>query len=123
MSRLRWIGSALTLFLLAGQCRSANAPPVIAKITLDRLLAGAVRNASPVFLSEDSFALLIQSEIQPQKSKIVVLRLAKDQIQELAETDRTYEGDHVFSVSTAASWSLEPATSSYTPRTYARNGS
>jgi hypothetical protein len=100
MTRIRpHIGIALTLLLWAGQGLSANLPPAIATISLDRLLPGAVTNASAVFLSEDTLALLLRSAAQLGKSKIVVLRLVNGQIQVLAETDRTYEGDQVFSVS------------------------
>lgn len=100
MSRIRcYIGTALALLLLAGRGLSANLPPAIAALPLNRLVSGAVTNASPVFLSEDTLTLLLRSAARPGTSKIVLLRIANGQVQVVAETDRTYEGDQVFSVS------------------------
>jgi len=97
---MRRIGlNALRLLLLAGQAHSASLPPAMATIGLDRLFPGPITNVSPVFLAEGTLALLARSAAQPGKSKIVVLRLVNGQIQMLAETDRTYEGDQAFSVS------------------------
>lgn len=100
MSRTRcYVSTALALLLLAGRGLSANLPPAIAAASLDRLASGAVTNASPVFLSEDTLAVLMRPAAQPGKSKIVVLRLENGQLRLLAEADRTSEGDQVFSVS------------------------
>src|SRR5581483_1455090 len=100
MSRIRcYIGTALALLLLDGRGLSANLPPAIASLPLNRLVPGAVTNASPVFLSEDTLALLLRSAARPGTSKIVLLRIANGQLQQLAEADRSYEGDQVFSVS------------------------
>jgi hypothetical protein len=101
MSWIRCYTSTLliTLHLWAAHGMSASLPPAIATITFDRLLPGTVTNASPAFLSEDALVLLVRSAAQPEKSKIIVLRLVNSQIKLLAETERTYEGDQVFSAS------------------------
>ena len=94
-----YIGTALALLLVAGRGLSANLPPAMAALPFNRLVPGAVTNASPVFLSEDTLALLLRSAARPGTSKIVLLRIANGQVQVVAETDKTYEGDQVFSVS------------------------
>lgn len=100
MSRIRCdLGAALTLLLLAGPVLPASLPPVVARFSLEHLVRGTVKNASPVFLSEDALALLVRSAERPGRSKLAVLRLANGQLQILAETDGGYQGDRIFSVS------------------------
>jgi len=116
LSRIRCdLGAALILLLLAGPVLPASLPPIVAKFTLEHLAHGAVKNASPVFLSEDTLALLVRSVDHaasppapsgtaptPRRSgtsKLAVLRLANEQLQILAETDSAYEANQLFSVS------------------------
>ena len=72
--------------------------PIVA-VTFDRLLLGAVLDASPVFLSDNLIALLIRFTGPSLRPKVLTFRLADSDLQKIAEVERTYEGDRVFSVS------------------------
>lgn len=85
----------LALLLVFGQADGLTTPSPIATIKLDRLIAGDVSDASPVFLSEDTLALLVQSS----KPRVAVLRLEGDQMRVLGKVATGYAAGQIFSVS------------------------
>ena len=90
---------ALFLLLFADQGYSASLPPAKASIGLHQLLPGEVSDASAVFLSEDTLALLVQSRTRPAVSRIFVLGIVNGRILLRAATEADYVGDQLFAVS------------------------
>ena len=72
----------------------------VARINLDEIVASSNRDASPVFLADDSIGLLVRSG-RPRSgdSRVVVLQLAGGKLQIVASTSKANEGDEIYAAS------------------------
>jgi hypothetical protein len=75
-------------------------PQIVAGINLDEIVISANRDASPVFLADDSIGLLVRSG-RPQSgdSKVVVLQLAGGKLHLVASTRKANESDQIYAAS------------------------
>src|SRR5689334_7231576 len=98
--RRRLLATLLACVILDATLALAAAPQPVAKISLDEVASLLNRDASPVFLSDDSIGLLVRSG-RPRDgvSRVVVFRWTGGKLRPVASTSKTNEGDQVFSAS------------------------
>lgn len=79
---------------------SAALPQSVAEVSLDAFVTSRVRDASPVFLSDDSVSLLVRSGLsETSGSVVVVLRLADGTLQTAARASASGGANRLLAVS------------------------